>query len=73
MSRGLAALNVLLNLGAEALLIGLTLGNLILTFEKTLECSLMASLSETTLVLMIWIDSGGALCLPLKSMSTYEG
>ena len=32
-------------------------------------CSLLASLADTMLVFTIWIDSWGALCLPLISVS----
>lgn len=57
MMTGLEALKVVLRLLWGALLIGLTLGNLIEALEKALECSLRVLLSSTMAVLMIWIDS----------------
>ena len=69
MQVGLEALKVVWSFLWGALLMGLTLGNLTETFEKALVWSLTASLAKTMLVLMIWMDSWGALCLPLISMS----
>ena len=66
---GLEALKVVLRLLWGALLMGLTLGNFTETLEKALVCSLSSLLGSTMLVLMIWIDSWGALCLPLISVS----
>lgn len=69
---GLEALKVVLRALRGALLTGLTLGKRRLTLEKVRECSLRVLPGETMQVLMIWIDSWGALCLPLISMSTQK-
>ena len=66
---GLEALKVVLRDLRGALLTGLTLGKRRLTLEKVREWSLKVLPGETMQVLMIWIDSWGALCLPLISMS----
>lgn len=72
MSLGLLALKVLLRLLVGALFWGFTRGNFRFVLVYTLVASLTASLLLTIDVLMIWIDSGGALCLLLISRSGKE-
>lgn len=68
-NRGFVALNVALSPFVGALLIGLTFGNLSPTDEYYLVASLLASFAGTTQVLIIWMDSFGALCLLPISIS----